>query len=90
MTLILGDVILTERPLVACQFSWNRKYNYVACDNCMKSLETAQNMARRLASDYSIELPHTEEDEALRQQKMVFRCPQCQVIIILLKYNYIY
>jgi len=74
-----GDVILTERPLVACQFSWNRKYNYVACDNCMKSLETAQNMARRLASDYSIELPHTEEDEALRQQKMMFRCPQCQI-----------
>ena len=56
-----GDVILIEKPLVCSQFSWNKTYSYTACEYCMKSMETAQNMARRLSSKYDLELPHVDQ-----------------------------
>lgn len=55
-----GDVIFTEKPLVCCQFSWNKAYQYKACEYCMKSMETAEESCRRLAQDETIVLPHKE------------------------------
>ncbi|XP_002163562.2 histone-lysine N-trimethyltransferase SMYD5 isoform X1 [Hydra vulgaris] len=73
-----GDTILTEKPLVLCQFSWNRQYNYVACDYCMRSLETAQNMARRLAADYTLELPYHEQCSlSVQRVNSIYKCPNC-------------
>ena len=40
---IAQDVVLfDEKPLVCAQFIWNALYKYLACDHCLKSLETAQ------------------------------------------------
>ncbi|XP_039257819.2 protein-lysine N-trimethyltransferase SMYD5-like [Styela clava] len=55
-----GDVIFTEEPLVNCQFSWNKAYKYEACEHCMRSLETAEEMCRRLCQDDGLVLPHLE------------------------------
>lgn len=41
-----GDVIIREFPLAAAQFSWNKTCKYRACDHCLKSIETATEMAR--------------------------------------------
>lgn len=76
-----GDAILTERPIVCCQFSWNRSYNYTACHHCMKSLETAQNMCRRLSSNYALELPYTDTCCVRMTSDVppVKKCPRCSV-----------
>lgn len=74
-----GDVILQELPLVSAQFSWNKTYNYTACEYCMKSLETAQNMARRLSNKYDLELPYVNECCDISKQRRDFvKCPRCQ------------
>lgn len=72
-----GDVIFTEKPVVSCQFSWNKLYKYLACDHCMKSLETAEDVSRRLCQDESIVLPHPECCEVNRPQHVT--CPYCDV-----------
>lgn len=78
--LFLGDVILEEKPLVSSQFSWNKLYNYTACEYCMKSIEHAQNMARRLSTKYDLELPYLEQCCDVVQQTTNFvQCPQCKV-----------
>ena len=41
-----GDIIIREFPLAAAQFSWNKTCKYRACDHCLKSIETATEMAR--------------------------------------------
>lgn len=65
---------------MACQFSWNKQYNYTSCENCLKSLETAQNMARRLTSNYDLELPYTDQCcDMLKERKLIYRCPRCHV-----------
>jgi len=75
-----GDVILSEQPLVASQLSWNQQYNYTACNHCMKSLETAQNMGRRLAANYEISLPHlTSCCMSTQQQSLIHKCLGCDV-----------
>jgi len=48
-----------EKPLVSAQFAWNAAYRYLACDHCMRSLETAEQMARRLTGNASLMLPHS-------------------------------
>ena len=55
-----GEIIFTEQPLVSAQFAWNAAYRYLACDHCMQSLETAEQMARRLTANVSVVLPHSE------------------------------
>ena len=74
-----GDQIFIERPLISCQFSWNRLYSYMACDHCLKSLETAENMARRLTGNFGLELIHKECCEAEKFQLLYTRCPYCNV-----------
>lgn len=31
-----GETIFVEDPIIACQFAWNKSYDYSACDHCMK------------------------------------------------------
>ena len=57
----IGDVIFQEKPLVSCQFSWNTAYGYLACEYCMRPLESAEANVRRLTNDYSIHLPYANE-----------------------------
>ncbi|KAG5894059.1 hypothetical protein JTB14_003922 [Gonioctena quinquepunctata] len=54
-----GSVIFEEEPLVSCQLSWNAEYRYLACDHCLRPLETAQDNATRLTGQ-GIELPYPE------------------------------
>lgn len=76
-----GDVIFQEKPLVCAQFLWNTEYNYLACDHCMKSLETAQDMARRLTGDHELELPHTDQCcDVSKCKEIIVLCPRCQVL----------
>jgi len=76
-----GDAIFEEKPLVCVQFIWNSEYNYQACDQCLKSLEPAQDMARRLSGDHSLELPHKDQCCLVSKcQKDIVSCPRCQVI----------
>ncbi|XP_066428979.1 histone-lysine N-trimethyltransferase SMYD5 [Eleutherodactylus coqui] len=72
-----GDVIFQEKPLVSSQFQWNALYRYRACDHCLRSLETAEENARRLSANVHVTLPYPElctVQNGLHQQ-----CPQCQV-----------
>ena len=41
------QAIFEEEPLVCSQFLWNEIYKYKACEYCLRSLETAQEMGRR-------------------------------------------
>ncbi|KAL1461426.1 hypothetical protein WDU94_013326 [Cyamophila willieti] len=43
-----GDLIFEESPLVCAQFSWNVAYGYLACENCMRPLETAEENAQEI------------------------------------------
>ncbi|XP_068130306.1 histone-lysine N-trimethyltransferase SMYD5 isoform X2 [Hyperolius riggenbachi] len=72
-----GETIFQEKPLVSSQFQWNALYRYRACDHCLRSLETAEENARRLAGNVHIALPYPELctiQNGLHQQ-----CPECQV-----------
>ncbi|KAA3679087.1 uncharacterized protein DEA37_0015074 [Paragonimus westermani] len=55
-----GEILFTEKPLICCQFSWNRLYGYQACDHCMCPLETAETNAKRLTGNPSLTIPHAE------------------------------
>ncbi|XP_071448093.1 protein-lysine N-trimethyltransferase SMYD5 [Hetaerina americana] len=55
-----GEIIMQEKPLVCCQFSWNAAYKYLACDNCLRSLETTEENVRRLTGNSNISLPFPE------------------------------
>ncbi|KAF8569546.1 hypothetical protein P879_05557 [Paragonimus westermani] len=55
-----GEILFTEKPLICCQFSWNRLYGYQACDHCMCPLETAEINAKRLTGNPSLTIPHAE------------------------------
>ena len=72
------DTIFAEVPLMSCQFAWNREYKYLACEFCLRSLETAQDMAIRLANNPGIELPLTSECCESRPETYV-SCDGCGV-----------
>lgn len=72
-----GDVIFEEVPLVSSQFLWNEFYKYHACEFCLKSLETAEKMARRLASIPTLTLPQSQN--CLVRPEFQVHCPHCQV-----------
>lgn len=70
-------MILTETPLVSAQFCWNELYKYKACEFCLRSLETAEEMSQRLTENPALTLPHPE---CCAVDPSVFSlCPQCQV-----------
>uniref|UniRef100_A0A1B6F9J3 Protein-lysine N-trimethyltransferase SMYD5 n=1 Tax=Cuerna arida TaxID=1464854 RepID=A0A1B6F9J3_9HEMI len=71
-----GDIIFEEVPIVSCQFSWNKDYGYLACDHCMRPLETAEENVRRLTSQF-IPLPYPECDPT--DQSKHTSCPSCRV-----------
>ncbi|KAM3958451.1 SET and MYND domain containing, class 5 [Aphomia sociella] len=73
-----GDIILEEDPLVSCQFSWNAAYRYLACDHCMRPLETPEQNVRRLSCKPDIVLPHSNCFET--NLETVTTCDQCGVL----------
>lgn len=70
-----GDIILEEKPVVCCQFSWNSDYGYLACDHCLRPLETAEENAQRLTGNPNIALPHSECCET--NKNLTTECPAC-------------
>ena len=75
-----GEIIFEERPVVCSQFLWNAMYDYLACGSCMKSLESAEQMARRLTGNAALELPHASRCcEITRFGQKVIECHSCQV-----------
>ncbi len=74
-----GDVIFTEKPFVSSQFSWNKCYKYLCCENCLRPLETAEMNVRRLAGDPTITLPFPECCTTMKRLMEVSSCPHCQV-----------
>ncbi|KAJ8723213.1 hypothetical protein PYW08_003125 [Mythimna loreyi] len=73
-----GDVILEEDPLVSCQFAWNAAYRYLACDYCMRPLETPEQNVRRLSCKPDIVLPHSDIFEI--NIDSITNCDQCGVL----------
>ncbi|XP_045449804.1 histone-lysine N-trimethyltransferase SMYD5 [Melitaea cinxia] len=73
-----GDIILEEDPLVSCQFAWNAAYRYLACDHCMRPLETPEQNVRRLSAKPDIVLPHSDcfETDLLN----ITSCNQCGIL----------
>nr|XP_023019628.1 SET and MYND domain-containing protein 5 [Leptinotarsa decemlineata] len=70
----VGSVIFEEDPLVSCQLAWNSAYHYLACDHCLRPLETAQENASRLTGQ-CVELPYLE---CCTTDKSKFvSCPSC-------------
>ena len=72
-----GDIIFVERPLVSAQFAWNAAYKYLACNHCMRSLETAEQMVRRLTGNASLALPHADCCSVQPSEHVV--CHYCSV-----------
>ncbi|CRL05548.1 CLUMA_CG018232, isoform A [Clunio marinus] len=75
----IDEVILEEAPFVCSQFSWNKAYGYLACENCMLPLETAEQNVRRLAFDPSIILPFPESDPVIHLQQKFVQCQECSL-----------
>uniref|UniRef100_A0A0V0J9I1 SET and MYND domain-containing protein 5 n=1 Tax=Schistocephalus solidus TaxID=70667 RepID=A0A0V0J9I1_SCHSO len=73
------DIIFSERPLVCCQFSWNRFYGYLACDYCLRPLETAEANARRLLSKPDFCLPRFEDAPFSSPLETIVACQNCTV-----------
>ncbi|RZF33401.1 hypothetical protein LSTR_LSTR015362 [Laodelphax striatellus] len=71
------DTIFEEEPLVCCQFSWNAAYGYLACDHCMRPLETTEENVRRLTMCREIVLPFTELCPTNKTAHSF--CPSCHV-----------
>lgn len=69
--------MLTERPLVSAQFSWNKEYKYLCCDHCFKPLETVEENVRRLACDDSVVLPISIPE--LVERESIVQCNHCSV-----------
>ncbi|CAH1173460.1 unnamed protein product [Phaedon cochleariae] len=72
--LLCDTTILEEDPLVSCQFQWNAAYQYLACDHCLRPLETAQENATRLTGKM-VELPHPEC--CCTDKSRFSSCPSC-------------
>ncbi|KAL5022319.1 hypothetical protein ScPMuIL_001474 [Solemya velum] len=72
------DIIFEEEPLVCAQFVWNKFYHYTACEYCLRSLETAEEMGRRLTENSSLILPYPECCGVNVADFAV--CKQCQAV----------
>ncbi|XP_059173107.1 histone-lysine N-trimethyltransferase SMYD5-like [Physella acuta] len=71
-----GDTLFEEKPLVCAQFSWNELYKYLACEYCLRSLESAEDMVKRLTTNPSLTLPHPECCQV--DPSKYAACPQCK------------
>lgn len=79
----VGDQIVVERPLICCQFPWNRLYKYTACDHCLKSMETAEDMAKRLSGNKGTILPKKGSCDIERSSNLLStKCTACNVSMI--------
>lgn len=65
--------------MVSCQLSWNAAYKYLACDYCMRPLETAEENVRRLSSDQTLALPFLEFCPTTPIKQAFTRCPECGI-----------
>lgn len=72
-----GDIILEEKPLVCSQYAWNADYKYLACDYCLRPLETAEDNVRRLTNNPSIVLPFPDCCET--KTDAIVECEFCGV-----------
>ncbi|XP_011496156.1 PREDICTED: SET and MYND domain-containing protein 5 [Ceratosolen solmsi marchali] len=70
-----GDIIFEEKPLVCCQFAWNANYKYLACDYCLRPLESAEENARRLTGKNDLILPFPECCET--EKDLITECEDC-------------
>jgi len=76
------ETIVVERPLVACQYYWNKQY-FGACGLCLKSLETTAAMALRLTNyerlPEGFEVPEAvaRQDTPILAHKVGCRSPGC-------------
>ena len=78
-----GELIFEEKPLICGQFLWNSLYKYTACSHCLRSLETAEQMARRLSANDSLELPYASKCcEITRMGLKIISCHNCQVLLM--------
>ena len=59
--IVAGEVIFEEKPLICSQFLWNAEYKYDACEFCLAPLENAEENARRLTGDSTVQLPYLSE-----------------------------
>lgn len=70
-------MIFEEAPLISAQYCWNAAYGYIACEHCLRPLETAETNVRRLTNDGSISLPYIEccpTQEWLLRQTIMCNC----------------
>ncbi|PSN44796.1 SET and MYND domain-containing protein 5 [Blattella germanica] len=72
-----GEVIFEERPLVCCQFAWNYAYGYLACDFCLRPLESAEENVRRLTRKKDLILPYPHCCPTNKETHT--DCPSCGV-----------
>lgn len=72
-----GQTLIEEEPLVSCQFSWSRKLSYLACDYCLRPLETAQENVSRLLNR-PVDLPFPEFSNI--RPELHEKCDSCSVI----------
>ncbi|XP_055639300.1 histone-lysine N-trimethyltransferase SMYD5 [Toxorhynchites rutilus septentrionalis] len=72
-----GTVLSEESPLISCQFPWNAAYAYLACEYCLRPLETAECNVRRLTNDFTINLPYPECCPTQNQLEAHTKCSAC-------------
>lgn len=75
--ILKNDVIFQEEPFVSCQFSWNKVYKYLACDYCMRSLETPTEMCSRLIGVQFNSLPFQEKAPTPIE---IVKCSGCEAV----------
>lgn len=72
-----GSTLFEEIPLVQIQYSWNKKYKYLACDECMKPLEDVEENLRRLTGNKSLIVPHKEFCQISSMKSNFSHCEKC-------------
>jgi hypothetical protein len=73
-----GTTLLVEAPLVSAQFAWNKTCKYLACGQCMTSMETPAAMAARLSAQPSVEL--VRSDCFVVDQTNHTACDKCSTV----------
>lgn len=51
------ETVFSENPILAGQYSWGVVYGYSGCHHCLRSLESAEDMAKRLTNDVNTQIP---------------------------------
>lgn len=60
---------------MCCQFAWNEDYQYLACEYCLRPLETAEENAQRLTANRNLNLPFPEYCET--KKHLISECEAC-------------